>query len=299
MSLTKVTYSMISDVGTATANRFEANNTDDADTPDAAFRVNRTLSTPNSVSGHGFRDQTSFERNTASYAAFDAAVTMAISGTNDHVAGFQSRPSMSGAGTVTHFYNYASAPIFNSGTVTNNYGAYIYGPTGAGTVTYNYGIYVANQTKGTDLNYALYVAGGSHTNYFGCETQNLRNFRVGQVAQYIIGGIGTPNGYPASGYNYNPDTGTYQAADVAVVQKFEGSGYSVNVATAGSAGAACTLTKAQQIDINGNLIQLVNSSAPSLTVNNTLTFELTSNTTLNIKVRGTDGVTRSVSLTLS
>jgi hypothetical protein len=245
MALTKVTYSMISDEGTAVANRFEANNTDDADTPDAAFRVNRTLVAPNSVSGHGFRDQTSFERNNASYAAFDAAVTMAVAGTNDHVAGFQSRPVMGGAGTVTHFYNYTSAPIFNSGTVTNNYGAYIYDPSGAGTVTYNYGIYIANQTKGTTLNYAVYVASGSHTNYFGCETQNLRNFRVGQNAQYIIGGLVNPNGYPAAGYNYNPDTGTYQASDVAIVQKFESTGYSVNVAASGSAGAACTLIKAQ------------------------------------------------------
>ena len=55
----------------------------------------------------------------------------------------------------------------------------------------------------------------------------------------------------------------------------------------------------QFIDNNGNFVQQVTGTAPTLTVNSTLTFELTNNTTLKIKVRGTDGTTRSVSLTLA
>lgn len=43
----------------------------------------------------------------------------------------------------------------------------------------------------------------------------------------------------------------------------------------------------------------INASAPALTTNSTLSFELTSNTSLKIVVRGSDGTTRSVSLTLS
>lgn len=54
-----------------------------------------------------------------------------------------------------------------------------------------------------------------------------------------------------------------------------------------------------KLDEDGNLIQKVNSTAPTLSTNQTMSFELTSDTTLKIKVRGSDGVTRSVSLTLA
>lgn len=53
------------------------------------------------------------------------------------------------------------------------------------------------------------------------------------------------------------------------------------------------------LDASGNLIQTVNSTAPTLSTNKTLAFELTSDTSLKIKVRGSDGITRSVTLTLA
>tara|TARA_R110000851_G_scaffold327165_1_gene496414 strand:+ start:1734 stop:2930 length:1197 start_codon:yes stop_codon:yes gene_type:complete len=49
----------------------------------------------------------------------------------------------------------------------------------------------------------------------------------------------------------------------------------------------------------GDIQQRVNSSAAALGINQTMTFELVSNTSLKIKVRGTDGTTRSVALTLA
>ncbi len=49
----------------------------------------------------------------------------------------------------------------------------------------------------------------------------------------------------------------------------------------------------------GDFITNVNGTAPTLSTNSTMSFELTSNTSLKIVVRGTDGVTRSVSLTLA
>lgn len=60
-----------------------------------------------------------------------------------------------------------------------------------------------------------------------------------------------------------------------------------------------TLTAAATYDQNGNLIQKVTGTAPTMNVNSSMTFELTSNTTLKILVRGTDGTTRSASLTLA
>jgi hypothetical protein len=62
---------------------------------------------------------------------------------------------------------------------------------------------------------------------------------------------------------------------------------------------AGTLAIAATYDENGNLIQKVNGTAPSLAVNSTMSFELTSNTSLKIFVRGSDGTTRSTTLTLA
>lgn len=50
---------------------------------------------------------------------------------------------------------------------------------------------------------------------------------------------------------------------------------------------------------NASLVSTVDSTAPTLSTNSTMSFELTSNTSLKVVVRGTDGVTRSVSLTLA
>jgi len=63
--------------------------------------------------------------------------------------------------------------------------------------------------------------------------------------------------------------------------------------------SAATPAEAMRLDPSGNLIAKVNAAAPSLSTNSTMSFELTSNTSLKIVVRGSDGVTRSVSLTLA
>jgi hypothetical protein len=58
-------------------------------------------------------------------------------------------------------------------------------------------------------------------------------------------------------------------------------------------------TTALSINSAGNIIANVNGTAPTLATNSTMSFELTSNTSLKIVVRGTDGTTRSTTLTLS
>ena len=54
-----------------------------------------------------------------------------------------------------------------------------------------------------------------------------------------------------------------------------------------------------QVNITGNLVAQLNSGAPSLTANSTMSFQLVNNTTLAILVRGTDGVTRTANITLA
>jgi len=59
-------------------------------------------------------------------------------------------------------------------------------------------------------------------------------------------------------------------------------------------------TLSGNLQVNGSQnVLAVPSSADALGTNSTMTFELTSNTSLTIKVRGTDGTTRSVALTLA
>jgi len=60
-----------------------------------------------------------------------------------------------------------------------------------------------------------------------------------------------------------------------------------------------TLTTRKTIDSSGNIIGSVNASAPSLTGNSTMVFSLPSDTQLRVSVRGSDGTTRTTTLTLS
>ena len=58
-------------------------------------------------------------------------------------------------------------------------------------------------------------------------------------------------------------------------------------------------TERARIDSSGNLIQSAPSTAPTLSTNGTMVFNLTSNTNLRVSVRGSDGVTRTANITLA
>lgn len=84
-------------------------------------------------------------------------------------------------------------------------------------------------------------------------------------------------------------------------------GVSTITANAGiitSISGISTITPVTELNVNGGLVvsgvsTVGIASTSSLTVNSTLSFELTSNTNLRFQVRGTDGVIRSANLTLS
>jgi fibronectin-binding autotransporter adhesin len=60
-----------------------------------------------------------------------------------------------------------------------------------------------------------------------------------------------------------------------------------------------TFTERARIDSSGNLIQTVNTTAATLTTNQTLTFSIVDNSTLRISVRGSDGTTRTATVALT
>jgi hypothetical protein len=68
--------------------------------------------------------------------------------------------------------------------------------------------------------------------------------------------------------------------------------------TTGAVGISSNGTEQARFATTGPILQIP-ATAPSLTANSSMTFELTNNTTLTIKVRGTDGTTRSTTLTLA
>ena len=58
-------------------------------------------------------------------------------------------------------------------------------------------------------------------------------------------------------------------------------------------------TERARIDSSGNLIQTVNTTAATLSTNGTMTISIVNNTTLKFSVRGSDGTTRTATLTLA
>lgn len=82
------------------------------------------------------------------------------------------------------------------------------------------------------------------------------------------------------------------------------SGINSIVGTSLQISGITTITPTTHLNVNGGLIvsgvsTVGLASTSNLTSNSTLSFELTSNTNLRIRVRGTDGVIRSTNLTLS
>jgi hypothetical protein len=146
----------------------ESNYTGDSGSPDAAFVINRTLATPITASGHGFKDNTVFTRSTYAYAAYDAVQDMSGTNSYDHSVGFQNRLIHSSSGTTTNVYGFFTESVVSAGTVTNNYGMYIKEPTGAGTVSgRNIGIFIEDHTRGAaGNNWAIYSDGVTNESFF-------------------------------------------------------------------------------------------------------------------------------------
>jgi hypothetical protein len=119
---------------------------------------------------------------------------------------------------------------------------------------------------------------------------------VGVVGSAIVGNTSVMdlihNAYYNSGWKY--------AATAAAAYYEVGNGtHRWFTAASGSANAEITFAERMQIDASGNVISNVSGSAPTLSANSQMVFNLTSNTNLRISVRGTDGVTRTANITLA
>jgi hypothetical protein len=147
-----------------------------------------------------------------------------------------------------------------------------------------------------------YFAHDNTGNSIGLMNDAAGAFRLGtnSVFRWDVGSSG--NFAPALTGTYNIGSGALEVLNFIGrgLERQSAGGLQINASNAAgtvqvrTAGAA-----AADWDANQNLIQKLNGTAPSLSTNSTMTFELTSNTSLKVFVRGSDGVTRSVTLTLA
>jgi hypothetical protein len=235
--------------GTVTAPRFEGTATDDAGTPDAVFRVNRTHIAD--TSPHSFRDQTIFSPNAngLAMASFDAAPVSQGTSNKDHTIGFQARPVHYGPGTLSDLQGYGWYPVAE-GPVTNTWGVEIRSASGGGTITNEYGVRIRNLTKGTNK-YPIYVDNNLGTNSIGAETNfnGLGIVSVGTTVKVFMGDGG--NGFKSLAYNHNMNSNTYDFADKIQSMYFGSTDMIWRWAPVGVAGATPSFTNLLLLKTDG------------------------------------------------
>lgn len=150
--------------------------------------------------------------------------------------------------------------------------------------------YIWNSTNGTNASADLIAYPNNGTDSSGWIDMGITSQTFSQSAYSVTGAN--------EGYIFmSAPSGSSTTGNLVLATDSTGTANAIQFYTGGfnAAKSAAKMT----LDSSGNLIQTVNSTAPTLSTNKTLAFELTSDTQLKIKVRGSDGVTRSTTLTLS
>lgn len=132
----------------------------------------------------------------------------------------------------------------------------------------------------------------------GDSTSTLRlNLNTGVGGGYLYGYAGEM----CFGHNreFISGTGVVARNTYANALLSDSNGLSVATNTALTIGSAFTPIEQWRIDMAGNVLQKTPTTPPSLGVNGFMVMNLTSNTNLRISVRGLDGTTRVVNLTLT
>ena len=187
----------------------------------------------------------------------------------------------------------------------------LYSP--AGNVSYNVAVgYQSGRTLGLGVGYNTYLGAQS-----GYRMTAGYNTAIGYQALYGAASSATGTYNVAIGYTagqsvstgssntligYGSGSSITTGSSNTIIGRFSGNdGGNFNITTSSyytvmSDGFG---TWKAYWDPNDNFVTKITSTAPTLNTNKTMTFELTSNTSLKISVRGSDGVTRSASLTLT
>lgn len=130
---------------------------------DPAIALARSITGTSNTNAHGYVDVTEVYRSggLVGYAAYDAWSKFKGSANFDHMAGYQSRISHDGTGTVDAMYcSFYSGTINGLGAVTAGYGTYISGfSPGFGTLAASYGLWISDISAGAGNAYSAYFDG--------------------------------------------------------------------------------------------------------------------------------------------
>ena len=202
-----------------------------------------------------------------------------------------------GSAGVPTFRAFVSADLSETLTVAK-------GGTGLTTYTAN-GVLYASATgalaNGTGLTFNGSLGLGVASPFYKFDVQTTSNFVTPYIASFnntsastaeaniiriVQGASGSATGYIGTGGS------TY--SDASFQNNFVVGTLSSNSLVFNTSGV-----ERARIDIQGNMIQRVNTTAATLTTNSTLTFSIVDNSTLRISVRGSDGTTRTATVALT
>lgn len=203
-----------------------------------------------------------------------------------------------GSAGVPTFRAFVSADLSETLTVAK-------GGTGLSTYTANGVLYASASgtlANGTGLTFVSGNLGlGVASAFYKFDVQSVNNFVTPYIASFnntststseaniiriLQGASGSATGYIGTGGS------TY--SDASFQNNFVVGTLSSNSLVFNTSGV-----ERARIDIQGNMIQRVNTTAATLTANSTLTFSIVDNSTLRISVRGSDGTTRTATVALT
>lgn len=138
------------------------------------------------------------------------------------------------------------------------------------------------------VSHPLYIKSEEYNNPLNFPKAVFFNDVINLVAGNILGEMAWSN----------RDTSTGAAGESASIQAVA-EGSSGETAVIIKTGTGTTAAERLRVKANGTMVNKVNQTANTLTDNNTMNFELISDTQLRIKVKGSDGVTRSATIALT
>jgi hypothetical protein len=165
----------------------------------AAVSVNFTRTI---IDRHAFEDWSTLSTTDTGqgYASFDAKPTMTTTGNQNHLVGYQSRATYSGANNLTgYMHGYDTAMVHNGvGTIAKVRGMFIQDIGGAGPVSESIGLVIDPITRG--MSNAGIFSGPGNYHYLGGNTGTVvtgiiqavaLNFGVDTLGKSITYGYGT------------------------------------------------------------------------------------------------------------
>lgn len=272
-----------------------------------AFIITRDFTTDGN--GHGIDENTTINPGGAgrAYAAFDARGQLTATQDMDHYIGYQFDPVKSGSGSLSYIAGVSAIVSVSAGTITDSRNIQIKNASisGSGAITNQFGLYVEGLTGATN-NWAIYCVAPTKS-YIGGDVAIAGSARTPAATLDVAGQLKVGAGATTQvliGRSFSGgEGGCYLKADLGYVDLQglnEGVAYLPLVLQrrGGNAMIGTTTDNGLKLQVAGAM-SLAPGSSVTPSANGDLVFEATSNTTVTVKLKGSDGTVRSGTITLS